>query len=192
MRQSTGSGTDTCVQCNIIIDFVCVSWNVGIETVLLRPSARAVAPRAAIARPAPSPGLVYDPDQYDPDANAGRGSGYVPSAPAPATPRRRISVAQYHVAKFYALRKNGIDKTICKCEGYKKSKGEELTFKDFEEMAGGGVKSQRQVQFLCPKMNHVSMTERFSLKTPKVEKKFKFGYNKGVVHDDGKNTPIYA
>ena len=94
--------------------------------------------------------------------------------------------------KFYALRKNGIDKTICKCKGYKKSKGEELTFKDFEEMAGGGVKSQRQVQFLCPKMNHVSMTERFSMRTPQVLKKFKFDYNKGVVHDDGKITPIYA
>ena len=48
------------------------------------------------------------------------------------------------------------------CKGYKKSKGEELTFEDFEELAGGGVKSQRQVQFLCPKMNHVSMTELLS------------------------------
>jgi len=94
--------------------------------------------------------------------------------------------------KFYALRKNGIDKTICKCKGYKDSKGEELTFKNFEEMAGGGLKSQRQVQFLCPKMNHVSMTERFSMRTPQVLKKFKFDYNKGVVHDDGKITPIYA
>ncbi len=73
-----------------------------------------------------------------------------------------------------------------------KSKGEELTFKDFEEMTGGGVKSQRQVQFLCPKMNHVSMTGRFSMRTPQVLKKFKFDYNKGVVHDDGKITPIYA
>ena len=51
-------------------------------------SARAVAPRAAIARPAPSPGLVYDPDQYDPDANTGRGSGF--SAPSGA-PRPTVS-----------------------------------------------------------------------------------------------------
>ena len=95
--------------------------------------------------------------------------------------------------KFYTLRKNGIDKTICKCKGYKDSKGQELTFEKFEDLAKGDKPlKQEQVQFLCPKMNHVSMTERFSLKTPKVEKKFKFGYNKGVVHDDGKITPIYA
>jgi len=37
--------------------------------------------------------------------------------------------------------------------------------------------------------DHVSMTERFS---PKIKKDFKFDYNKGVVHDDGKITPIYA
>ena len=40
--------------------------------------------------------------------------------------------------------------------------------------------------------DRVSMTERFSLKTPKIKKEFKFDYNKGVVHDDGKITPIYA
>ena len=40
--------------------------------------------------------------------------------------------------------------------------------------------------------DHLSMTERFSLKTREIPKKFKFDYNKGVVHDDGKITPINA
>ena len=64
-----------------------------------------------------------------------------------------------------ALRARPHVSAVCqraRCKGYKKSKGEELTFEDFEELAGGGVKSQRQVQFLCPKMNHVSMTELLS------------------------------
>ena len=72
---------------------------------------------------------------------------------------------------------------IAKCKGYKKSKGEELSFEDFETMAGGGENTQKQFQFLCPKMNHLSMDEKFSMRTPKVTKKFRFPYNKGVVHD---------
>ena len=71
------------------------------------------------------------------------------------------------------------------------SKGEELAFEDFETMASGGVKTQKQVQFLCPKMNHISVNERFSMRTPKVTKKFRFLYSKGVVHDDGKITSFY-
>ncbi len=70
---------------------------------------------------------------------------------------------------------------ITKCKGYKKSRGEELSFKDFETMARGGEKTQKQVQFLCPKMNHLSVDEKFSMRTPKVTKKFRFLYNKGVV-----------
>ena len=67
-------------------------------------------------------------------------------------------------------------------ESLKSSKGEELSFEDFEMMAGGGEKTQKQVQFLCPKMNHLSVDEKFSMRTPKVTKKFRFLYNKGVVH----------
>ena len=74
---------------------------------------------------------------------------------------------------------------------YKKSKGEELSFEDFEMMAGGGEKTQKQVQFLCPKMDHLSVDEKFSMRTPKVTKKFRFLYNKGVVHDDGTITSFY-
>ena len=48
-----------------------------------------------------------------------------------------------------------------------------------------------QVQFLCPKMNHVSMDERFAMRTPHIYKKFKFAYTKGVVDDDGDITPFY-
>ena len=70
---------------------------------------------------------------------------------------------------------------IAKLKGFKKSKGEELAFEDFEMMAGGGEKTQKQVQFLCPKMNHLSVDENFSMRTPKVTKKFRFLYNKGVV-----------
>ena len=82
--------------------------------------------------------------------------------------------------KFYCLRKKGCE-DITKCKGYKKSKGEELSFADFETMAGGGEKTQKQVQFLCPKRNHLSVDEKFSMRTPKVTKKFRFLYNKGVV-----------
>ena len=33
--------------------------------------------------------------------------------------------------------------------------------------------------------------EKFSMRTPKVTKKFRFLYNKGVVHDDGTITSFY-
>ena len=58
-------------------------------------------------------------------------------------------------------------------------------------MDGGGIKDQKQVQFLCPKMNHVSMDEKFALRTPHIYKKFKFAYTKGDVADDGSITPFY-
>jgi hypothetical protein len=79
---------------------------------------------------------------------------------------------------------------VAKLKGFKKSKGEELAFEDFEMMANKGVKTQKQVQFLCPKMNHLSVDEKFSMRTPKVTKKFRFLYNKGV-HDDGTITSLY-
>ena len=63
--------------------------------------------------------------------------------------------------KFYCLRKKGCE-DITKCKGYKKSKGEELSFADFETMAGGGEKTQKQVQFLCPKRNHLSVDTLFT------------------------------
>ena len=47
--------------------------------------------------------------------------------------------------KFYCLRKEGCE-YITKCKGYKKSKGEELSFEDFETMASGGEKAQKQKQ----------------------------------------------
>ena len=96
--------------------------------------------------------------------------------------------------KFYALRmaRDVKVKEITKCKGFKKGKeGSELTFEDFEDMDGGGVKGQKQVQFLCPKMNHVSMDERFAMRTPHIYKKFKFAYTKGDVADDGSITPFY-
>jgi len=83
--------------------------------------------------------------------------------------------------KFYALRKAGCKEDITKCKGFKKSKGEDLTFEDFEDLAGGGdPKKQKQLQFLCPKRNHVSANEKFAMRTPYVTKKFKFVYNKGT------------
>ena len=71
------------------------------------------------------------------------------------------------------------------------SVGEELSFEDFETMARGGEKTQKQVQFLCPKINHLSLDEKFSMRTLKVTKKFRFLYNKGVVRDDGTITSFY-
>ena len=68
--------------------------------------------------------------------------------------------------KFYCLRKKGCE-DIAKLKGFKKSKGEELAFEDFELMAGGGEKTQKQVQFLCPKMNHLSVDEKFSCAPPR-------------------------
>ena len=40
-------------------------------------------------------------------------------------------------------------------------------------------------------MNHLSVDEKFSMRTPKVTKKFRFLYNKGVVHDDGTIASFY-
>jgi hypothetical protein len=94
--------------------------------------------------------------------------------------------------KFYTLRKDGCKNIIAKCKGYKKgTDGSELAFEDFEDMDGGGVKGQKQVQFLCPKMNHVSMDGKFAMRTPHIYKKFKFSYTKGVVDDNGDITPFY-
>ena len=94
--------------------------------------------------------------------------------------------------KFYTLRKEGCKNIIAKCKGYKTGKdGSDLSFEDFEYMDGGGVKDQKQVQFLCPKMNHVSMDEKFALRTPHIYKKFRFAYTKGNVADDGSITSFY-
>jgi len=115
--------------------------------------------------------------------------------------------------KFYTLRKNGCKNIIAKCKGYKKGKeGSDLTFEDFDWMAGDkvsvyinynddgsinkidtlvGTHAQRQVQFICPKNNHISLNENFAMRTPHIIKKFKFCYNKGDVADDGSITPFY-
>ena len=47
--------------------------------------------------------------------------------------------------KFYCLRKKGCE-DIAKLKGFKKSKGEELSFEDFETMTDGGEKTQKQVK----------------------------------------------
>ena len=118
------------------------------------------------------------------------------SSPQTLNPKRRRGWEVHFDAlilggcKFYCLRKKGCE-DIAKCKGFKKSKGEELAFEDFEMMANKGVKKQKQVQFLCPKMNHLSVDEKFSMRTPKVTKKFRFLYNKGAVHDDGTITSFY-
>ena len=91
--------------------------------------------------------------------------------------------------KFYCLRKKGCE-DIAKCKGYKKSKGEELSFASRRWLAEA-KKTQKQVQFFYPKMNHLSVDEKFSMRTPKITKKFRFLYNKGVVHDDGTITSFY-
>ena len=80
---------------------------------------------------------------------------------------------------------------MCKEFDVEHKKLSETVCHDFETMAVGGVKTQNQVQFLCPKMNHLSVDEKFSMRTPKVTKKFRFLYNKGVVHDDGTITSFY-
>jgi hypothetical protein len=86
--------------------------------------------------------------------------------------------------KFYALRLKG-SKDIAKCKGYKKDKdGSDLTFKDFEYMAGKNPKSQQQLQFRCPVQNHVSEDERFAIQTKVVKKVFEFTYNKGLIDED--------
>ena len=100
--------------------------------------------------------------------------------------------------KFYTLRKNGCKNIIAKCKGYKKGKeGSDLTYEDFESMAGDkisvhinynddgsidkidtlvGTHAQRQVQFVCPKSNHMSFNENFAMRTPHITKKFKFAW----------------
>lgn len=53
------------------------------RAVNMRP-ARCVAARSAIYAPALASGVIQDPEQYDFEANSGRGSGFVPSASVPA------------------------------------------------------------------------------------------------------------
>ena len=96
--------------------------------------------------------------------------------------------------KFYALRmeRDVKVKEITKCKGYKTGKdGSDLTFDNLKKMDGGEPHDQKQVQFLCPKMNHVSMDEKFAVRTRMVPKWFKFAYTKGDVADDGSITPFY-
>ena len=103
--------------------------------------------------------------------------------------------------KFYSLAMKYLNcKSIAKCKGFKKSKDSELTYKDFEDMFYGYVevkykvdddgnvkvnlqlsktKRQCQLQFRCPTSNHVSETENFAFRTPKVEKSISFSYTKG-------------
>ena len=96
------------------------------------------------------------------------------------------------VSSIYTLCKDGCKDIIAKCKGYQKGKdASDLTFEDFEDMDGSGVKDQKQFQFVCPKINHVSMDEKFAMRTPHIYKKFKFGYTKGVVNNDGGITPFY-
>ena len=109
--------------------------------------------------------------------------------------------------------------TIAKCKGYKKYKGDSFTFEDFEQLSKGGIKKQRlfhcpqeekfgysyiqgnnlseggfktqkQVQFRCPKQNHVGDGYDFAMTTPKVEKKFGFSYTKGQINCTGLITPF--
>ena len=91
--------------------------------------------------------------------------------------------------KFYALRKGDIE--IAKCKGFKKSKNESLKFEHFETMDSGGEHEQKQVQFLCPKSNHLSENLKFALTTPSVSKKFRFDYRKGNIMPDKSITPFY-
>ena len=62
---------------------------------------------------------------------------------------------------------------------------------DFETMASGGSKTQKQVQFLPQNEPPLSVDEKFSMRTPKVTKKFRFLYNKGVVHNEGTITSFH-
>jgi hypothetical protein len=112
------------------------------------------------------------------------------------------------------------DINIAKCKGYKKSKGDSFTFEDFEQLSKGGIKKQRlfhcpqeekfgysyipgndlseggfktqkQVQFRCPKQNHVGDGKDFAMTTPKIKNKFGFSYTKGVISSNGSITPFY-
>jgi hypothetical protein len=109
---------------------------------------------------------------------------------------------------------------IAKCKGFKQSKSETLTMVDFEQLckvgltkqrlfqgpsaeifgfsyikgkdfSEGGFKTQKQVQFRCPKQNHVGDGKDFAMTTPTIPKRFGFAYNKGEIHSDGSITPFY-
>ena len=51
--------------------------------------------------------------------------------------------------KFYCLRTKGCE-DIAKLKGFRKSKGEELAFEDFEMMANKGVKTPRLMKTVKP------------------------------------------
>ena len=48
-------------------------------------------------------------------------------------------------------------------------------------MSQGSIKRQKQVQFKCPKQNHIGEDRNFAMSTPFVYKNFRFSYNKGTV-----------
>jgi hypothetical protein len=109
---------------------------------------------------------------------------------------------------------------IAKCKGFKQSKSETLTYQDFENLSKvgitkqrlfhspheekfgfsyikddplseGGFRTQKQVQFRCPKQNHVGDGKDFAMTTPQVEKRFGFSYTNGTINADGSITPFY-
>ena len=96
--------------------------------------------------------------------------------------------------KMYGLKKEivvegksyGLE--VLKCKGYSQS-DRALSYEDFENIDRGGVLTQKQNQFRCPKSNYVSETEAFTIKTIGVAKSFKKVYNKGVVGAGGIVTP---
>ena len=96
--------------------------------------------------------------------------------------------------KMYGLKKEivvegksyGLE--VLKCKGYSQS-DRALSYEDFENIDRGGVLTQKQNQFRCPKSNYVSETEAFTIKTIGVSKSFKKVYNKGVVGAGGIVTP---
>ena len=63
---------------------------------------------------------------------------------------------------------------------------------DFEQLCDGGVKTQRQVQFRCPKQNHVGDGKDFAMTTPTIYKKIGFTYTKGDKNPEtGAISPFY-
>jgi hypothetical protein len=100
--------------------------------------------------------------------------------------------------KFYALLEHPTTLSeqirIAKCKGFKNSAklGQQLTYEHFEELCKGGSLQPSQLQFRCPKANHVGDGKDCAMTAPTKTKMFRFTYTKGDIDPvSGAITPFY-
>ena len=94
----------------------------------------------------------------------------------------------YALNKTINLEGQTYELPVLKCKGYSQN-DKKLSYSDFERMEAGGILTQKQSQFRCPKSNYVSETDAFTITTQVVGKSFRKIYSKGVVGPTGTVEP---